>query len=300
MAPPQMVFYVVQGERGEDMGHPNVYTLSPSRGATLGDVKAQCPLRNADGSNAANDFHWRFRANFPGKSGYVWQDVRNDSDEVPVAGSNVFAKLLRLDTLKTIGRAGPIASRAGVSRRDAELVTPRTATKGSKHNAQANGSRFQQPSQPGANAVSKKSAPPGLSAEQQVKLRREKEAKAREEKVRQLRERETEVAKSNEDFRRVSKELNEKMLAWSGPEGNLKNIRALLSTLHNVLWEGANWTPVTVLVRPQEVKKAYRKACLVVHTDKISSDAGPEIKFIAQRIFDSLKTQYAKFEQNEL
>ena len=55
-------------------------------------------------------------------------------------------------------------------------------------------------------------------------------------------------------------------------EGKERNIRALLSTLQTVLWEGeTRWRPVGMadLVHPDQVKKAYRKAVLVVHPDKV-------------------------------
>ncbi|NWT48674.1 GAK kinase, partial [Chroicocephalus maculipennis] len=62
-----------------------------------------------------------------------------------------------------------------------------------------------------------------------------------------------------------------KILEWI--EGKERNIRALISTLHTVLWEGENkWKPVSIadLVTPEQVKKYYRKAVLVVHPDKVS------------------------------
>lgn len=55
-------------------------------------------------------------------------------------------------------------------------------------------------------------------------------------------------------------------------EGKERNIRALLSTMHTVLWEGeTRWKPVGMadLVTPEQVKKIYRKAVLVVHPDKV-------------------------------
>ena len=55
-------------------------------------------------------------------------------------------------------------------------------------------------------------------------------------------------------------------------EGKEHNIRALLSTMHTVLWEGeTRWRPVGMadLVTPEQVKKVYRKAVLVVHPDKV-------------------------------
>lgn len=55
-------------------------------------------------------------------------------------------------------------------------------------------------------------------------------------------------------------------------EGKERNIRALLSTMHTVLWEGeTRWKPVGMadLVTPEQVKKVYRRAVLVVHPDKV-------------------------------
>ncbi|XP_004841572.2 putative tyrosine-protein phosphatase auxilin isoform X3 [Heterocephalus glaber] len=60
-----------------------------------------------------------------------------------------------------------------------------------------------------------------------------------------------------------------KILEWI--EGKERNIRALLSTMHTVLWAGeTKWKPVGMadLVTPEQVKKVYRKAVLVVHPDK--------------------------------
>lgn len=57
-------------------------------------------------------------------------------------------------------------------------------------------------------------------------------------------------------------------------EGKERNIRALISTLHTVLWEGeTRWKPMGMadLVTPDQVKKAYRKAVLVVHPDKVTT-----------------------------
>lgn len=55
-------------------------------------------------------------------------------------------------------------------------------------------------------------------------------------------------------------------------EGKERNIRALLSTLNTVLWEGeTRWKAVGMadLVTPDQVKKYYRKAVLIVHPDKV-------------------------------
>lgn len=54
-------------------------------------------------------------------------------------------------------------------------------------------------------------------------------------------------------------------------EGKKNNIRALLCSMHTVLWTDAKWQKCEMhqLVTPADVKKAYRKACLAVHPDKV-------------------------------
>jgi len=73
-----------------------------------------------------------------------------------------------------------------------------------------------------------------------------------------------------------------------------------LGTLHTVLWEDAKWTPVSVLVRPAEVRLAYRKAMLVVHPDKIPSTSPVKVQVIAKHCFEVLNSAYEKFEKAEL
>ena len=77
------------------------------------------------------------------------------------------------------------------------------------------------------------------------------------------------------------------------------NIRALLASLHTILWEGSGWTPpgLTDLVEAPRVKKAYMRANLVVHPDKVRQKGGTvEQIVIADMAFDALKTAWGKFE----
>ncbi|TRY92523.1 hypothetical protein DNTS_008245 [Danionella cerebrum] len=85
-----------------------------------------------------------------------------------------------------------------------------------------------------------------------------------------------------------------KILDWI--EGKERNIRALLSTMHTVLWEGENrWKPVGMadLVTPEQVKKVYRKAVLVVHPDKAT---GQPYEQYAKMIFMELNDAWSEFE----
>lgn len=88
--------------------------------------------------------------------------------------------------------------------------------------------------------------------------------------------------------------LKLQILDWI--EGKERNIRALLSTLHTVLWEGeTRWKPVGMadLVTPDQVKKYYRKAVLVVHPDKAT---GKPYEQYAKMIFMELNDAWSEFE----
>ncbi|KAM8961962.1 cyclin-G-associated kinase [Pelodytes ibericus] len=88
--------------------------------------------------------------------------------------------------------------------------------------------------------------------------------------------------------------LKLKILDWI--EGKERNIRALISTLHTVLWEGeTKWKPVNMaeLVSHDQVKKYYRKAVLVVHPDKAT---GQSYEQYAKMIFMELNDAWSEFE----
>ncbi|KAK5870870.1 hypothetical protein PBY51_003780 [Eleginops maclovinus] len=88
--------------------------------------------------------------------------------------------------------------------------------------------------------------------------------------------------------------LKLQILDWI--EGKERNIRALLSTLHTVLWEGeTRWKPVGMadLVTPDQVKKYYRKAVLIVHPDKATDKP---YEHYAKMIFMELNDAWSEFE----
>ncbi|XP_065410059.1 auxilin isoform X11 [Chrysemys picta bellii] len=85
-----------------------------------------------------------------------------------------------------------------------------------------------------------------------------------------------------------------KILEWI--EGKERNIRALLSTMHTVLWAGeTKWKPIGMadLVTPEQVKKVYRRAVLVVHPDKAT---GQPYEQYAKMIFMELNDAWSEFE----
>ncbi|KAG8437129.1 hypothetical protein GDO86_007994 [Hymenochirus boettgeri] len=95
----------------------------------------------------------------------------------------------------------------------------------------------------------------------------------------------------------MSKEMDpEKLKILDWIEGKERNIRALLSTMHTVLWSGeTKWKPVSMadLVTPEQVKKVYRRAVLVVHPDKAT---GQPYEQYAKMIFMELNDAWSEFE----
>uniref|UniRef100_A0A183US88 Cyclin-G-associated kinase n=1 Tax=Toxocara canis TaxID=6265 RepID=A0A183US88_TOXCA len=85
-----------------------------------------------------------------------------------------------------------------------------------------------------------------------------------------------------------------KIRDWTN--GKERNIRALLGSLNDVLWEGADkWTQPSMgdLLTAAQVKKVYRKACLVIHPDK---QTGTENEALARAIFTELNDAWTAFE----
>ncbi len=100
----------------------------------------------------------------------------------------------------------------------------------------------------------------------------------------------------------VKARLTAKLTAWAGDpsKGTLKNIRALLSNMHTILWEGNNWKPVGIadMVQASKVKRIYYKALRIAHPDR-SANASVEQQYTAGFILDMLKLAWTKFQQVE-
>ncbi|KAI7755770.1 hypothetical protein M8C21_012498, partial [Ambrosia artemisiifolia] len=70
-----------------------------------------------------------------------------------------------------------------------------------------------------------------------------------------------------------------------------------------VLWPGCGWQPVSLtdLITGANVKKAYRKATLCIHPDKVQQKgANLQQKYVAEKVFDLLKEAWNKFNSEEL
>ncbi|KAK4875159.1 hypothetical protein RN001_011581 [Aquatica leii] len=89
----------------------------------------------------------------------------------------------------------------------------------------------------------------------------------------------------------------DKLMILEWIDGKRGNIRALLCSVHTVLWEGTKWNKCDMhqLVSAADVKKQYRKACLAVHPDK---QVGTEHENVAKLIFMELNNAWSDFEND--
>ncbi|KAK4433716.1 Auxilin-related protein 2 [Sesamum alatum] len=104
-----------------------------------------------------------------------------------------------------------------------------------------------------------------------------------------------------EEKRRIAETMDYDIKRWAaGKEGNL---RALLSSLQQVLWPECGWRPVSLtdMITSESVKKVYKKANLCVHPDKVQQKGATlQQKYIAEKVFDLLKEAWNKFSAEEL
>lgn len=132
--------------------------------------------------------------------------------------------------------------------------------------------------------------------------KREKEANDMADRARtELREREKAQKDMEVGKQQAKAEIGLKLKMWAEDNGRKKNIRTLLSTMHQVMWENSKWKEVSMakLLNPLEVKKSHRRAMLVVHPDK-NSGRTPTQVFIAERIFDAVNGAWEEFAAKEM
>ncbi|KAJ6333301.1 hypothetical protein OIU77_009211 [Salix suchowensis] len=108
-----------------------------------------------------------------------------------------------------------------------------------------------------------------------------------------------EVEKSEKDM--AMELMDEDIRLWSA--GKETNIRLLLSTLHHILWANSGWyaLALTSLMESSQVKKAYQKARLCLHPDKLQQRGSTLAqKYVAEKVFSILQEAWASFISQDL
>jgi len=75
------------------------------------------------------------------------------------------------------------------------------------------------------------------------------------------------------------------------------NIRTLLCTLHNILWSGCEWKPVSMgdVISLDGVKSKYKLAITMFHPDKVQGLSDQHKRYIADRVFNALSDAFKEF-----
>jgi hypothetical protein len=146
-----------------------------------------------------------------------------------------------------------------------------------------------------ANAVGK-SAQVQAAVQQRVDSMKSEQDKA----VMEVREREAKKKQMETEEDEVRKRLEPKIKVWSEEHGKKKQLRALLASLHTILWPGAKWKQITIgdLLDDKKVLKCFQRASLVVHPDK-TGHMDCEQRFLAKRVFDALCQAKAQFDDGK-
>ncbi|KAL2019649.1 hypothetical protein VTK56DRAFT_9464 [Thermocarpiscus australiensis] len=115
------------------------------------------------------------------------------------------------------------------------------------------------------------------------------------EAVERLRAANEAAERENEEKFALADKIDARIAAWR--DGKRDNLRALLSSLDTVLWEGSGWKKVGLheLVMANKVKVVYMKAIAKTHPDKIAPDATTEVRMIAATVFSTLNEAWDKF-----
>jgi hypothetical protein len=143
-----------------------------------------------------------------------------------------------------------------------------------------------------ANAVGK-TASVQAAIHERVNAMQEAQAKA----LQDVRERDEKKKKDEEEEDAARRALEPKIKIWSEEHGKKKQLRALLASLHTILWPGATWKVISIgdILDDGKVKRFYHKATLVVHPDK-THHLPPDQRFLAKRIFDALSQAKTEFD----
>jgi hypothetical protein len=127
------------------------------------------------------------------------------------------------------------------------------------------------------------------------------ELKATQQKaVEEVRAREVAKKEQENEEDTVRARLEPIIKKWSEEHGKKKQLRALLASLHTVLWPEAQWKPVNLgdLLDDKKCKLYFHKASRVVHPDK-TMELSIEHRFLAKRIFDALSQAKADYDDGK-
>ncbi|TVY14342.1 UBA domain-containing protein 7 [Lachnellula arida] len=113
--------------------------------------------------------------------------------------------------------------------------------------------------------------------------------------VERLRKANIDAEKADDEKFALADKVEAKISTWR--DGKRDNLRALLGSLDNVMWEGSAWKKVGMheLVQNNKVKINYMKAIGKCHPDKLPQNSTMETQMLAALIFATLNESWDKF-----
>lgn len=270
---------------------------------TLGLVRSKFPL--------VGNFHFRFQQLQPDNDfgGFIWVDLCDEYDRVPFYRGQISMKALKLPDDVIVDRpayhhATPSASRnmpqsapSAPSRPQQVPSVPQTpfAVEGG---LPADLMELDKPKprvepQLPANFVRAEE----MDRSELVRKREEEKNRRMQEKLQEKQDRDAKESSALNEKLEASGRLAEELDNWAKNKDGTgyKDIKTLLCTMHEVIWQGSNWQQVPLselMVNPEaKVKKFYRKGVLIAHPDKHQSASG-EQQYRAERIFNALNEAF--------
>ncbi|TVY49345.1 UBA domain-containing protein [Lachnellula occidentalis] len=113
--------------------------------------------------------------------------------------------------------------------------------------------------------------------------------------VERLRKANIDAEKADDEKFALADKVEAKISTWR--DGKRDNLRALLGSLDNVMWEGSAWKKVGMheLVQNNKVKINYMKAIGKCHPDKLPQNSTMETQMLAALIFATLNESWDGF-----
>jgi hypothetical protein len=316
--------YTLQSDKSKEFN--GFLVTAENQELTVGDIKRQLPLKG--------NFYMRFKTilqeEVPPIS--VWLDGLDDLAPVPTFKDNIMIKVLQLPPFETsqIPRKlykqfksfeVKITTSKPSERKQSDLIgeysnhSKHSERSHSAHQNFADFSKYSEPAkkpfdpmgdflsaQPNHHkqvASKPKDPTDGLTSEQLKKRLEDKinmQVNKKTEEVQKIWREEVNLRSEKLD---AEKEFSEKLNNWESRNHQKNNIRALLATMHNVLWKDSGWEAIGPgdLITNAQVKLAYHKSLNIIHPDKHQNDP-PGIRYVAERVFSAVNEAFKKFRNN--
>jgi len=98
------------------------------------------------------------------------------------------------------------------------------------------------------------------------------------------------------DKEKANEELEDGIKKWAGKDNQRNNIRALLCTLHEVVWKESEWQALSFsdVMQPAHIKKHYWRAMKKFHPDQ-NQHRDYRQKYISERVTNELNAAWDEF-----